>query len=123
MTRKILPCPHCGGDAYAVKGPVTFSVLCDDCGTHGPCTPEEQEAVDAWNRLPRRLTWQKTPPSVRGHYWYIAPHLGRYGIVFYDGVEGFRSPSGSEGWFFDVTAFSWAGPIPEPKEAKWPHCV
>lgn len=58
MSEELKLCPYCGHPAtlWAADMSGGVYVFCDGCGMRGPLTEEmtEQEAVAAWNALPRR---------------------------------------------------------------------
>lgn len=48
------PCPKCGGNATVIwEEGENYRVECVDCPRHGGLYRTEEEAVAAWNRLPR----------------------------------------------------------------------
>lgn len=101
----LLPCPACGGRAWAHYEPTTIRIYCPCCDILGPQKNTIEEARAAWNALPRSLAWTDEPPKVPGWYWYkTSSHLGI--TKFPELCDRTR-----EGW-------QWAGPIPEPREPK-----
>lgn len=59
MSRHIDPCPYCGSiyPDYRVtqyKPVYKGCIVCHGCGTRGPWQLSIDEAVRAWNELPRR---------------------------------------------------------------------
>jgi Lar family restriction alleviation protein len=55
---KLLPCSHCGGEAFtSTCAEVDWFVFCDTCHAGSGAFKTEQEAVDNWNR--------RTPDIVR----------------------------------------------------------
>lgn len=105
MMDESLPCPACGGRAWAHYEPTTIRIYCPCCDILGPQKNTIEEARAAWNALPRSLAWTDEPPKVPGWYWYkTSSHLGI--TKFPELCDRTR-----EGW-------QWAGPIPEPREPK-----
>ena len=49
---ELKPCPFCGKDRLYVHqdSAEEFIILCLKCGTTGPISPTEQQAIDAWNK-------------------------------------------------------------------------
>lgn len=53
---KLKPCPFCGSDKVFVSKFQTnffqerYSVICEDCQSHGKNCKNEQDAAEAWNR-------------------------------------------------------------------------
>ncbi len=114
---KLLPCPACGGEANIIdqyerdnKGHVAigWSAYCTrGClitGEHG----SREKAAQAWNTLPRALTWTKEPPKEQGWYW--CRDYGKYIHIVHVGVDL------SE--YQEIRDVEWAGPISEPREAE-----
>ena len=101
----LLPCPACGGRAWAHYEPTTIRIYCPRCDILGPKKDTIEEASAAWNALLRALEWTDEPPKVPGWYWYkTSSHLGI--TKFPELCDRTR-----EGW-------QWTGPIPEPREPK-----
>ena len=67
MTKKLKPCPFCGGKAHTdfapgsnityvgkygikVTTPFLYRVLCEDCFTQTQAYENREHAVEAWNR-------------------------------------------------------------------------
>jgi hypothetical protein len=81
-------------------------VRCLDCGMHGPIENGKSDAEAAWNAMPREpapLVWSSDVPKAVGDYKV----RGLYR------VHGDTSKNGK--W---STELEFAGPIPEPVEAK-----
>ena len=64
LDKSLLPCPACGsadtdvecwGETkdYWDNHEADPQVRCDKCGVRGPEKPTEDEAIDAWNAMPR----------------------------------------------------------------------
>lgn len=67
----------------------------------------ESEAISTWNDLPRALEWSSDPPTEPGFWWWE--------LLGHKGVDLIQDPE--KRVVKDYRA-KWAGPIPEPKEAK-----
>ena len=129
MPEQLKPCPACGfaetdDDRFALSYRLATQLICPKCGVYGPTGEEYEDAITAWNSLPRRpdyndvdcagcperrrsaLTWTTEPPKVAGWYWHHMPPA--FGTV----VEYF-DPEISE-----AGCGQWAGPIPTPLEPE-----
>ena len=108
----LLPCPACGGRAWAHYEPTTICIYCPCCDILGPQKNTIEEARAAWNALPRSLAWTDEPPKVPGWYWCRHKSYPEYAVVRKVWPEvwaEFGVPDGYD---------QWAGPIPEPREPK-----
>lgn len=123
-----LPCPACGKSAsvFIYDYQVTYAVMCNSCGMKGPQTFIREvelsemidEAVTAWNILPRTPIWTNEPPKIEGYYWVRHRALKnsvidlvykRYGSLMY-------VFNGQEVNINTLDCLVWAGPISLPKE-------
>lgn len=118
MSEELKPCPYCGGTHLHFDIGI-FRVSCGgDCMMKGPRKDNMKDAVEAWNALPRPLSWTKEPPTEPGEYWNrskkyktksVVHVFEQYGklYMFFPGneVEDEISPDDE-----------WAGPIQEPME-------
>ena len=102
----LLPCPACGGRAWAHYEPTTIRIYCPRCDILGPKKDTIEEARAAWNALPRALEWTDEPPKVPGWYWWR--NLSKPQVVHSNNFKN-RKPHPAD---------EWAGPIPEPREPK-----
>ena len=125
ITSKMLDLEPCGTDEYAVQ--------CRCCGLCGPvgCPGEydrhngeavekaeveaRENAISAWNALPRALRWTTEPPEVIGWYFrrfwrgWVKNRWDTPDIIYVDNEQikrGVRKIGGTQ----------WAGPIPAPVE-------
>lgn len=127
-----LPCPVCGGRAWAHYEPTTIRIYCPCCDILGPKKDTIDEARAAWNALPRALEWTDEPPKVPGLYW-TRKMKGDPPIIFT--IYERNTPKGrvrieARIFFSSVTSrtyrgekpehlgLEWAGPIHEPREPK-----
>ncbi len=75
MSDKLLPCPHCGGEAtpYVNIEVTKWIVACDECGASVPEESSEEEAAAAWNRRtnppPVPLTVEQLREIRENHDW------------------------------------------------------
>ena len=102
----LLPCPACGGRAWAHYEPTTIRIYCPRCDILGPKKDTIEEARAAWNALPRALEWTDEPPKVPGWYWWR--NLSKPPVVHSNNFKN-RKPHPAD---------EWAGPIPAPREPK-----
>ena len=115
MHEELKLCPRCGETKslffYVYPTIGAFTVLCDNCGMRGPAAGcSKDEAIRAWNTLPRRLPWTQEKPTVEGMYWCrcIDPCrriAGPANIMYY-------TPGCTLVDMYD----EFAGPIQEPEE-------
>lgn len=119
----LLPCPACGEkdlsvdehiyDRYGLISP-WWTVICPNCGLSvGEKCKSSPQAIDAWNALPRALTWTDNPPKVPGWYWFKDDLFCKKGGIMRITdvwIEEIKKTSGPHD--------QWAGPIPEPREPK-----
>lgn len=115
------PCPLCGRHPEQLES------------EHVVCCKIVVDDIDAWNALPRALTWTDDPPKVPGLYWtrktqddrpilFIVyerktPKLDRIKIearVFFSSTTS-RTYKGETP---ESLGLEWAGPVPEPREPK-----
>lgn len=106
-----LPCPACGAhpELGGSQDGTELWIACGNlrkCRMAGPTRTTIAEAVDAWNALPRALTWTDEPPKVPGWYWWR--NLSKPQVVHSNNFKN-RKPHPAD---------EWAGPIPEPREPK-----
>lgn len=104
----LLPCPACGGRAWAHYEPTTIRMYCPCCDILGPKKNTIEEARAAWNTLPRTLEWTDEPPKVPGWYWYRNSNNDIVKIMHIT----------SRPFGIDAGTQLYAGPIPEPREPK-----
>lgn len=128
---KLLPCfnPECGCKnaiihmaVIAKKNMWFVECIKDACSMHGPAKFTEEEAIAAWNALPRSLTWTTEPPKVDGNYWWKCeqeqPDVPQMvNVTMYpDGEYSHHFHYGSGPYFHECDLCQWAGPIPMPKD-------
>lgn len=94
-------CPYCGNDAVIYNTNTVF-VECKYCHASGPYMKTAQDAIAAWNAIPRSLRWKKEQPTEPGWYWFR--NLSKPQIVHLNSVKN-RKPHPAD---------EWAGPIQEP---------
>lgn len=91
------------------SGAEHFFVLCKNCCMRGPRKKTPEQAVEAWNELPRALCWTKVAPKEPGLYWFrdlvktLKPKLVEIGDAQIEALE-------------TTADCEWAGPIPLPVE-------
>lgn len=109
---ELKPCPACGGYPE-IGGNVDGTEVWIACGNlrkcrmGGPTRSTVEEAAQAWNDLPRALEWGSEPPSEPGFWWWE--------LCGQRGVDLIQDP---EKRVVKDYRTKWAGPIPEPQEAK-----
>ena len=108
---ELKPCPYCGETDLRIGYNAICErhyVVCASCLMRGPekCA-DKKRAAKAWNGLPGALEWSSEPPSEPGFYWWE--------LCGQRGVDLIQDPE--KRVVRDYRA-KWAGPIPEPKEAK-----
>lgn len=121
----LLPCPACKEkglsveehiyDRYGLISP-WWTVICPNCGLSvGEKCKSSPQAIDAWNALPRALTWTDEPQLGAWNWWKDEDsRIPRY--VYKNGTVAIamqidRVP-------YQDLGGQWAGPIPEPREPK-----
>ena len=105
MMDESLPCPVCGGRAWANYEPTIIRIYCPCCDIVGPKKDTIEEARAAWNPLPRPLAWTDEPPKVPGWYWCRDENDEENARIIFPNIRKTK-------W----RDKQWAGPIPEPKE-------
>lgn len=127
----LLPCPN--PYCFADKPPRIVSTGVDcmtQCNHTVQCScgitvagMSIKEAVNAWNFLPRALTWTEEPPRTVGMYWWRQDPCSKYwaykvrlipkihGLITYDHRDAIAV-------HVEDIGGQWAGPIPEPREPK-----
>ena len=115
---EVMPCPECGStDILTISGHISsfrWWVRCCGCGRQGSCCKTEEDAIAAWNKLPRAIRWTHEPPKVAGWYWWRTSKGQNVNTI------QVWSRSGVLGYCFDtefITALDrgeWAGPIAPP---------
>lgn len=124
---KLKPCPHCGGSDLRVYWNDIYEkhyVRCHTCHMQGPEIYGREAAAEAWNAIPRALTWTTEKPTVLGWYWWkgyerdsaqlievFTAMIGGYSGLCVQIPRNGMQPIPSVGGF-------WAGPIPEPQEPR-----
>lgn len=116
----LLPCPACGGRAWAHYEPTTIRIYCPCCDILGPQKNTIEEARAAWNALPRSLAWTDEPPKVPGWYWFKDEYGIRIAWIKHDSrkINELYAVIGGVGNWMSTLHGQWAGPIPEPREPK-----
>lgn len=119
---EVMPCPECGStDILTISGHISsfrWWVRCCGCGRQGSCCKTEEDAISAWNILPRALTWTHEPPKVAGWYWRKETVAGRAHVFHFTG----NWEDYGERWERDrvcqlpliLNDNLWAGPIAPP---------
>lgn len=67
MTSELKPCPSCGSENIDGESALYGYIRCCDCGTQGP---DQIDAEDGWNSLPRKIKLTKELPSEVGDYYW-----------------------------------------------------
>ena len=120
MPEVILPCPTRGclgtGKWCVRHGSIYFQMSCDTCGlSTGYCVSQE-DALEAWNNLPRDHEFKADTPTVPGWYW----------CTDVDRTQGYPIVSHYDEWAIESVLpglnegkirFLWAGPLRRPLEA------
>lgn len=90
------------------SGAQHFFLLCRNCHMRGPWRKTPEEAVAAWNALPRDLQWTKEPPKKPGVHWWrsltaktLRPRLIELGAAQIEATT-------------TTTNCEWAGPLRAP---------
>lgn len=113
MSAELKPCPACGSHNVNYLNSTEESetyhfVSCQECLIFsGPIMNSKEEAIAAWNAIPRALEWTNEPPKVPGWYWFR--NLSKPTMLHIKRVPMERKPHPAD---------HWAGPIPEPREPK-----
>ena len=133
MSEELKPCPYCGATPEERLDEV---VWCPSCGLQGPEGDSEENAIAAWNALPRRedpklfshlhffpgrLQFTREKPTKTGFYFWRHKVGDRYikAMVLVDAERRIGATIGQEG-YRDIDSADigeWAGPIPEPEES------
>ena len=125
MSEELKPCPICGGSYLSIcdhGGMVhhEYRIECNYCGCScqtGVRTKEE--AIAAWNALPRRLRWTKEKPTTCDFYWYRSEGGSiEIGIVYADVIGNLciHFAGEEEPHLLELVDGEWAGPLLEPEE-------
>ena len=121
MPEVILPCPACGNEESIVvtqsMASNRFRMFCI-CGHTGRFCDTQQSALEAWNALPRAMTWTHEPPVEAGWYWRKETAADRAHVFHFTG----NWEDYGERWKSDrvcqlpliLNDNLWAGPIPAP---------
>ena len=85
-TEKYSPCPACGLRKAALRQElnnvgVGHVVTCW-CGAQGRVMPTEEEAVIAWEDMPRNDVWTRDMPTERGWRWMRTPYFFSPVVVY-----------------------------------------
>lgn len=79
MSKKLLPCPFCGGKAEIERmgtGRQSCQVACTDCGARHEGPDEDEQSGDSWNRRAALDgDWQSERPT--SGEWWVAFHPSR----------------------------------------------
>ena len=116
MPEVILPCHACGGDDTTAWE----YVVCKQCYARGPICKTREDAIAAWNAMPRALRWTHEPPKVAGWYWRKETVADRAHVFHFTG----NWEDYGEHWESDrvcqlpliLNDNLWAGPIAPPIE-------
>lgn len=124
MEEVLKPCPYCASDTcecFPVKDSM-FQVACSECFMRGSRYASQDEAIAAWNALPRRLRWTKEWPQDYhpGHYYLFCFPPSKTSICRYVDVPPDELKSEMiRDWPHlspqQIENIEWAGPIPEPE--------
>lgn len=85
-TEKYSPCPACGLRKATILEElnnvgVGRAVVCW-CGARGRVMPTEEEAVIAWENMPRNDVWTRDMPTERGWRWMRTPYFFSPVVVY-----------------------------------------
>lgn len=118
---ELLPCPACSEQSsvsvqetksHCDADYIQHGVHCLNCShALGANYDTREDAIAAWNSLPRALTWTTEPPKVTG--WYLSRTSGNVSVQFLP--EKFIREKGAHALQI-LGSDEWAGPIPQPKE-------
>ena len=76
MSKKLLPCPFCGGEAKIERmgtGRQSCQVACTNCGAHHEGPDKDERSGDSWNRRAALDgEWQREVPT-EGEYFVSRP--------------------------------------------------
>jgi hypothetical protein len=123
MPEVILPCPYCGQKSHLDDGHngncTVYWAECNECEMCGPFVGTPEEAIAAWNALPRALHWTHEPPKVAGWYWCRECKSGVTLCVEVYGASSFLLFGSKRDDFnpqrpVTVDGIEWAGPIAPP---------
>ena len=125
MSEELKPCPICGGSNLSIcdHGGMVHHEYRIECNYSGcSCLTgvrTKEEAIAAWNALPRRLRWTKERPTKTGFYWWRNTAFDSMATIVAVDIENRASIIIGSEKVVDFTKVSgeWAGPIPEPEEA------
>ena len=106
-------CPMCGSKKYRhfrQFSKTEWGYECGKCGLSTGKYSSKEEAIIAWNYLPRKLKWTNERPTQEGWYWCREKNsmLDKYELI---GVIHWSKYGGG----FN-TSQEFAGPIPLPIE-------
>lgn len=116
MQEQLKVCPACGSnemdfgvsEAESCEDAMIW-VQCLHCEARGPVYPRygdgKEKAILEWNKIPRALKWQRTPPAEAGFYFY-RNFFGCAQVVNF--MPKLMDCADRDG--------EWAGPIPVPVE-------
>lgn len=123
---KLKPCPHCVGTNLRVYWNDIYGkhyVRCHTCHMQGAEIYGRDKAAEAWNSIPRAITWTKETPMQPGWYWIKEPGKGVeiIRVEKYFGLEdkfiAFFLETESSKFLHELSQGTmYAGPIPDPKE-------
>ena len=105
-------CPHCqSNDIVLDKHGFLYCAVCFSCNMSGPRLQEREEALAAWNALPRRLRPTANAPTSGG--WYYVRNKGHrhWRIIHIHEADLYNWAQ------FYANIETIAGPIPEPEES------
>lgn len=106
MSEELKSCPSCGSNTIRLFSSIQTDNLffgCDECDMAGPQKRTKEEAVAAWNALPRRIRFSKETPETPGLYLWRFNRKAK--VVLLEILEGIHPECGGE----------WAGPL-KPEE-------
>lgn len=136
MDSHLKPCPYCGENTLVPRydGGRCF-VICLSCEMRGPAESKMNDAKYAWNAIPRTPEWTSEPPTQTGWYFTRRNRPGKPLRVMYVKEEKrydhrvkeerkvmtmaeTRSETGYIIEELNQDDRQWAGPIPDPKDAR-----
>lgn len=126
---RLAPCPTCTYDVPSLTSrtlPISgtrWHVECPLCLMQGGASPDRDEAVELWNRMPRFLEWTKESPSEIGNYWFRDETCRKPFVVFVAEADGEMVVIGEDGDAYPVSRYGrksreWAGPLRPPKDGR-----
>ena len=124
---RALPCPFCGEKKRLFINKIGFlyNIECHSCGARGSKVTSDNpalpvEALDAWNKAPRQLTWMnKEDVKEDGFYWWRDSNNHILGIICVNlSLDNAVASPGVDMFKFSKATGEFAGPISAPVEKE-----